>query len=92
MKIVKQGFNPGDWKKQITCTTCNSVLEIEFSDIYKTQGVEHDQRDGEYTVTKYVVQCPVQYCKNVVDTKLDYQLQRFVTRTSSNGPHTTFTG
>ena len=61
MKIIK---NPGDdiranFKEQVTCDTCKSLLEIEWSDV-KFQPASWDGRNGsdpEYFYCK----CPV--CK-----------------------------
>ncbi len=54
MKIIKQGEPPKSrFPMQITCTHCNSVLEIEAS----------DTRGGQYGDT--IVECPV--CKAYID-------------------------
>jgi RNase P subunit RPR2 len=56
MKIIKHGVKPSDRKREINCTKCESIIEVQRSEGTLT----YDQRDGDFIT--FV--CPV--CGNKI--------------------------
>ena len=71
MKIIKQ-VDVSNWKYRFTCTSCDSELEAEASDIKHTS--HYDQRDAQYDT--YCVYCPVcSTSKSILEKDIPKALQ-----------------
>lgn len=59
MKILEQGDKHIEVPKKITCNNCASILEYLKEDTIKVKETRYDQREGSYTVSISVIECPV---------------------------------
>jgi hypothetical protein len=69
MKIKKYKVDPKSWKKDITCNHCQTILEIETSDLLY-EGENGDWHDSGWE--RYSVICAACNCETTISSE-DYK-------------------